>query len=117
MTTIIPDLVQAERALPKHADVVIVGGGIVGTSTALFLAERGVSVALCEKGLIGAEQSARNWGWVRQMGRDPAEVPLAVESLALWRGLNERVGAETGFRQTGITYLCETQKESAAYEE
>lgn len=117
MTTIIPDLVQAERALPKHADAVIVGGGIVGTSTALFLAERGVSVALCEKGLIGAEQSARNWGWVRQMGRDPAEVPLAVESLALWRGLNERVGAETGFRQTGITYLCDTQKESADYEE
>lgn len=117
MTTIIPDPVVAVRTIPKQADVVVVGGGIVGASTALFLAERGVSVALCEKGLIGAEQSGRNWGWVRQMGRDPAEVPLAVESLALWRGLNERAGAETGFRQTGITYLCETERESAAYEE
>lgn len=117
MTTIIPDPVVAARTLPSRADVVVVGGGIVGVSTALFLSERGVCVALCEKGLIGAEQSGRNWGWVRQMGRDPAEIPLAVESLALWRGLNARVGAETGFRQTGITYLCETEQDSAAYEE
>lgn len=117
MSTIIPDPVLCERTLPDQVDVVVIGGGIVGASTALFLAECGVSVALCEKGLIGAEQSGRNWGWVRQMGRDPAEVPLAVESLAIWRGLDERIGAETGFRQTGITYLCSSEHESAAYEE
>jgi glycine/D-amino acid oxidase-like deaminating enzyme len=116
MSTIIPDPVLSKTMPPSQVDVVIVGGGIVGASTALFLAERGVSVALCEKGLIGGEQSSRNWGWVRQMGRDPAEVPLAVESLALWRGLNERVGAETGFRQTGISYLCSNAREMAAYE-
>ncbi|MGW8171557.1 MAG: FAD-dependent oxidoreductase [Stutzerimonas stutzeri] len=46
-------------------DVVVIGGGIIGVSTALELAERGVSVALCEKGGIGEEQSSRNWGWVR----------------------------------------------------
>ena len=117
MSNIIPDPVIASEQLPQKVDVVIVGGGIIGVSTALFLAERGVSVALCEKGLIGAEQSGRNWGWVRQMGRDPAELPLAMESLALWRGMNERIGDETGFRQTGITYLCTNARETAAYEE
>jgi glycine/D-amino acid oxidase-like deaminating enzyme len=117
MSTIIPDPVVTDARLPEKVDVVIIGGGIVGTSTALFLAQAGVSVALCEKGLIGAEQSGRNWGWVRQMGRDPAELPLAIESLRLWRGMNERVEAETGFRQTGITYLCTNARETQAYEE
>lgn len=117
MSRIIPDPVATPQDLPGRVDVVIIGGGIVGASTALFLAERGISVALCEKGLIGAEQSARNWGWVRQMGRDPAEIPLAIESLRIWRGLNERIGAETGFRQTGITYLCDTDADVAMYEE
>lgn len=116
MSTIIPDPVVTDTRLPEKVDVVVVGGGIVGASTALSLAEAGVSVLLCEKGLIGAEQSGRNWGWVRQMGRDPSEIPLAIESLRLWRGMNARVGAETGFRQTGITYLCANAREVAAYE-
>ncbi len=43
------DPVPAGDSQPKSADVVIVGGGIIGVSTALFLAKRGVSVVLCEK--------------------------------------------------------------------
>src|SRR5919112_1247966 len=93
------DPVESDRQLPEHADVVIIGGGIIGVSTALFLAERGVSTLLCEKGVIAGEQSGRNWGWCRTMGRDPRELPLALESLKLWRGLNQRIGDETGFRQ------------------
>ncbi|EBA18764.1 amino acid deaminase, putative, partial [Roseobacter sp. SK209-2-6] len=65
---------QADLALPKRADVVVVGGGIVGASTALELAERGHSVLLCEKGQIAGEQSSRNWGWVRISQRDPREI-------------------------------------------
>ena len=110
------DPVRSDEALPGHADVVIVGGGIIGTSTALFLAEKGVSVALCEKGHIAGEQSSRNWGWCRQMGRDPREVPLIIESLRLWRGMNRRVEAETGFRQCGIMYLAENSAELAELE-
>jgi glycerol-3-phosphate dehydrogenase len=53
---------ETDHALPKKADVVIIGGGIIGVSTALFLAERGVDVVLCEKGVLGGEQSSRNWG-------------------------------------------------------
>ena len=116
MSRIIPDSVPSGAPLPEKVDVVVIGGGIVGVCTALFLAERGVSVALCEKGLIAGEQSGRNWGWVRQMGRDPAEIPLAMDSLSLWRGMNERIGDETGFRPTGIAYLCRDAKQEAHYE-
>ncbi len=116
MSRIIPDPVTGAADLPEAVDVVVIGGGIVGVSTALTLAERGVSVALCEKGLIGGEQSGRNWGWVRQMGRDPAEIPLAMQSLASWREMNARIGEETGFRQTGIAYLCRNAKQEAEYE-
>ncbi len=101
----------SRASLPKSADVVIVGGGIVGVCSALFLARRGMRVCLCEKGRIACEQSSRNWGWVRQMGRDPVEMPLAIESLMLWRRFETDFGIDTGFRQTGITYLCRTDNE------
>jgi glycine/D-amino acid oxidase-like deaminating enzyme len=116
MSSMIAEAVVVSANVPAQADVVIVGGGIIGVSTAYFLAERGVSVALCEKGLIVAEQSSRNWGWVRQMGRDPVELPLAISSLDLWRGLDERLADTTGFLQTGISYLSETLGEMDAYE-
>ncbi|WP_152613448.1 NAD(P)/FAD-dependent oxidoreductase, partial [Inquilinus limosus] len=110
------DPVASDPALPGRADVVVVGGGIIGAATALFLAEKGLSVALCEKGRIGGEQSSRNWGWCRKMGRDPSELPLAIESLRLWEGMNTRVEAETGFRKAGIFYLCETPQDIAQHE-
>ncbi|MFO0991387.1 MAG: FAD-binding oxidoreductase [Hyphomicrobiales bacterium] len=106
----------SDTSLPRRVDVAIIGGGIAGVSTALELAERGVSTALFEKGIIGGEQSSRNWGWCRQMGRDTREIPLILESLKLWRRMNERVEAETGFTQCGIIYLCETDEELAARE-
>ena len=110
------DPVRSDPHLPDRAGVVVIGGGIIGASTALFLAEKGHSVVLCEKGRIGGEQSSRNWGWCRTMGRDAREIPLAIESLRLWRGMNARTNRETGFRQAGIAYLCETEKEVAAQE-
>ncbi len=102
---------QGDAKQPKTVDVVIIGGGIVGITTALTLAERGVSVAVCEKGCIAGEQSSRNWGWTRQMGRDAAEIPLTMASLKLWSEMNTRIGAETGWRRTGITYLCHNQRD------
>ena len=70
------DLVQSDTGLPERVGVVIIGGGIIGTCTALFLAEKGHSVVLCEKGRIGGEQSSRNWGWCRTMGRDAQQRSL-----------------------------------------
>jgi glycine/D-amino acid oxidase-like deaminating enzyme len=100
------DRFSADKTMPSSSDVVVIGGGIIGASTALFLAERGLKTVLCEKGQISGEQSGRNWGWCRSMGRDPRELPLMLESLRLWRGMNARLGAETGFRQCGTLYLC-----------
>src|SRR6266545_2254030 len=102
------DPVATDEVLPASADVVIIGGGIIGTSTALFLAQRGVSAVLVEKGHIAGEQSSRNWGWCRKMVRDPRELPLIIEGMRLWERMNQTVEAETGFRNCGIMYLAET---------
>jgi glycine/D-amino acid oxidase-like deaminating enzyme len=110
------DPVPSDEKLPARADVVIVGGGIIGISTALFLAQRGVSVVLCEKGHIAGEQSSRNWGWCRKMARDPREIPLIIESLRLWERMNGTVDAETGFRTCGIMYLGENAEELGGME-
>ena len=110
------DPVASDEALPPRADVVVIGGGIIGTSAALFLAQRGVSVALVEKGHIAGEQSSRNWGWCRKMVRDPREIPLIIASLRLWQGMNQMVEAETGFHTCGIMYLAESAADLARLE-
>ncbi|TMI02923.1 MAG: FAD-binding oxidoreductase, partial [Betaproteobacteria bacterium] len=73
-----------KEALPGEADVVIVGGGIVGCAAAYYLAKRGASAVLIEKDEIGRAQSGRNWGFIRQQGRDPLELPLMIESNRIW---------------------------------
>ncbi|MEI2808079.1 NAD(P)/FAD-dependent oxidoreductase [Albidovulum sp.] len=102
--------------LPDAADVVVIGGGVIGVMAAWFLARRGVRVVLCEKGRIAGEQSSRNWGWVRQQGRDPAELPLMIEALSIWKGLGAEVGADLGFRQTGVLYLAGKTADTARHE-
>ena len=96
----------APETIPSAADVVIIGGGIVGVSTAWFLARQGVNVVLCEKGHIAGEQSSRNWGWVRQQGRDPRELPMMIESMRIWRTLAEDIGEDVGFSQGGCIFTA-----------
>ena len=103
------------RVLPGVVDVAIIGGGIVGCSAAYFLAREGLRVALFEKGRIAGEQSGRNWGWVRQQGRSPVELPLMMRSLQLWLELGEELG-DIGFRQGGSLYLAETDAQLAELE-
>jgi glycine/D-amino acid oxidase-like deaminating enzyme len=52
----------------KEVDVIIIGGGVIGVFSALYLRRAGKTVALYEKGRIAGEQSSRNWGWIRQQG-------------------------------------------------
>src|SRR5215475_13611814 len=104
------DPVDTDLALPAQVDVAIIGGGIIGMSTALALRQKGHSVVVCEKGHVAGEQSSRNWGWCRVSRRDPREIPLAIEALRMWRGLNQLVEGETGFRQTGILFGCENER-------
>jgi glycine/D-amino acid oxidase-like deaminating enzyme len=96
--------------LPAEVDVVVIGAGIAGTATAFFLAERGVEVLLCEKGRVAGEQSSRNWGWVRQQGRDWAELPIMMEANRIWRALATRTG-EPGlaFTPSGCLYLTDSR--------
>ena len=103
--------------LPRSADVAIIGGGIIGCSAAYFLAKQGVSVALLEKGRVAGEQSGRNWGWVRQQGRSPIELPLMMRSLGLWRDLSEDLGEDIGFTQGGSLYLAEDSSQLAELEQ
>jgi glycine/D-amino acid oxidase-like deaminating enzyme len=109
------DPTVTDEILPPHVDVVVIGGGIIGVSAALFLARQGVSVLLCEKGRIAGEQSSRNWGWVRKTGRDLREVPLIIESLRMWEEF-AREGIETGFRQSGVLYVAQQDSDRERHE-
>lgn len=101
---------------PHAADVVVIGGGIAGVMSAWYLAKSGQKVVLCEKGRIAGEQSGRNWGWIRQQGRDPAELPLMIEALSIWRGLETKAQSDFGFRETGVPYLANGLDDLAKYE-
>ncbi|MER9959062.1 FAD-binding oxidoreductase [Mesorhizobium australicum] len=107
--------VHGDIELPKEVDCVVIGGGIVGASTALELAESGLRVALCEKGGIGQEQSSRNWGWIRISRRDPREIPLMAEALRIWPTLSARTGRDTGYVRAGIVFTCTSDRESEQY--
>ncbi len=110
------DAVHDSPALPEQVDVVVIGGGIVGTTAAYELARQGVSVALLEKGLIGGEQSSRNWGWVRQQNRDMFELPLAMYSLERWEAFSTEIGRDVGFRRNGIVYTTDSPESLAKWE-
>ncbi|MFC4276446.1 NAD(P)/FAD-dependent oxidoreductase [Achromobacter aloeverae] len=100
--------------LPAAVDVAIIGGGIVGISAAYALARAGVRVAVFEKGTLACEQSSRNWGWVRTLGRDLPEVPLALRANQLWQDIQAL--ADVGFRRNGMLYLQETQDDAAGHQ-
>ena len=107
--------ISTSATLPSEADVVVIGGGIVGTCTAYYLARRGIQVVLLEKGRIGAEQSSRNWGWCRQQNRDARELPMATKSLALWDAMAGEIGESVGFRRCGLLYLSDNNAEIAGW--
>jgi glycine/D-amino acid oxidase-like deaminating enzyme len=108
--------VQNSKDFPKQVDVVVIGAGIVGSSTAYELARKGKSVALIEKGIVAGEQSGRNWGWVRQQNRDLHELPLAIFSLQRWGELGAELGADLGFRRAGALFATRDPQELARWE-
>lgn len=93
------------------SDVVVIGAGITGASAALELAERGARVTLVDG--IGPAAMASGWtlAGVRQSGRHPAELPLALRAVELWPDLAEKLGHETGYRQKGNLRLARTSDE------
>ena len=112
------EVVQVSNSpdFPTEVDVVVVGAGIVGTCTAYELARKGVSVCLIDKGIVGGEQSSRNWGWVRQQNRDLHELPLAMYSLRRWGEFGEELGRDVGFRREGILYCTRDRADLERWE-
>jgi len=102
----VTEKIETDAAPPPHADVVLIGAGIIGVSAALHLARLGHAVVLCEKGEIAGEQSSRNWGWVRKTARDQREIPLIIEALRMWGEFRDQ-GIETGFQECGVLYVAD----------
>lgn len=98
----------------RQADVIVVGGGLMGTATAFFLRRRGLSVILLERDRIGSHASGTNFGNVRRQGRFPAQLPLANRSRRIWGQLPELLGADVEFLQTGHirAAICEDGEHS-----
>lgn len=101
--------------LPARADVVVLGGGVIGVMAAWHLAERGLKVVVCEKGRVAGEQSSRNWGWIRQQGRDFGELPIMMESRRLWEAMAAEIPG-IGFQSHGVMYLARSHDEMFGFE-
>lgn len=103
--------------LPEEVDVVVIGGGVIGIFSALNIARSGLSVMVIEKGRIAGEQSSRNWGWIRQHGRDAAELPIMMEASQLWESIDKEVKGRTGLKRVGVMYLSQTEADQVKREE
>lgn len=97
--------------MSKTADVIIIGSGVIGCATAYYLAKKGTSVIVLDKDEnIGKGGSARNGGGVRQSGRDPRELPLAMYAVNnLWPTLSEELGVNVEYHKKGNLRLGKTE--------
>lgn len=87
-------------------DVVIVGGGIMGASAAFFLRQRGRSVSLLERELVGRQASGTNFGNVRRQGRPLWQLPLSNRASNVWRQSKELLGVDVEYLQSGHLTVC-----------
>lgn len=98
--------------MANTADVIIVGGGIIGSSIAYYLVKKGTSVIVLEgSDHIGNGGSSRNGGGVRQSGRDPRELPLVMYGIKnFWPTLSEELEVDCEYHQDGNLRLGKTEK-------
>ena len=101
--------------MTRTADVIIIGGGLHGCSTALHLALRGLKPVLVEKDYAGRHASGVNAGGVRQLARHIAEIPLSIASMAIWEKIEELVGDDCGFASHGTVLVAESEQELAGF--
>lgn len=106
---------RLDATLPSRADVVVIGGGIIGTSVAYHLAQAGVhGVVLLERDTLGSGSSAKPLGGVRATFSDPANILLGQRSLESYETFAESFGTDIGLQQVGYLFLCRSDAELAA---
>ena len=110
------DPVTTSPRQPDATTVVIIGGGIIGLTAALTLAERNIPVVVLEKGRLAGEQSSRNLGWVRKTNRHAHDIPLALAADRLWAEMPQRVGSDVGYRQAGIMFIGRNDAQMGMHE-
>ena len=93
------------------AEVVVIGGGVSGLSSAYFLARAGKDVVVVEKGTVGGEASGRSGGMISERVDEPPLIPLAVESLRLWPTLDDELGYPTEFTHQGRLQVAVMEEE------
>ena len=101
---------------PQKSDVLIIGGGIMGSTSAFFLRRRGHSVTLLERDQIGQYASGVNFGNVRRQGRYLGQLELANRSWALWKRLPELIDDDLEFIASGHMRVCYREDEIAELE-
>ena len=101
--------------LPRRADVVVLGGGIVGLAAAFELAEQGMKVCLLDRSQAGSAQSTRNWGFIRQQGRSVEELPLMIEATQMWLELEKRLDCDIDLVQGGNLRLTDSPDRAEDY--
>jgi sarcosine oxidase subunit beta len=92
--------------MPQAFDAIIIGGGIMGCSTALELARRGLDVALLERKTIGEGPTGKSSAIIRQHYSNELTARMALYSLRVFQHFDERVGGESGFTETGFLALA-----------
>lgn len=102
--------------LPAGADVVVIGGGVIGVSTAFHLAEAGAEVLLLERGEFGEGSTSKAAGGVRAQFSDPVNIELGRRSLRAFEEFGHRPGAEIDLTQHGYLFLLSDPDDVAAFE-
>lgn len=82
-------------------DVIVLGGGLMGTAATFFLRRRGLAVTLIERHRVGTGATVASFGNIRRTGRHLTQLPLAHRSRALWGEAEILLGRDVEFRSTG----------------
>jgi sarcosine oxidase, subunit beta len=110
-------MTASRRPVPSSAAVVVIGGGVVGLSTAYHLARRGVrDVVLLDKDALGSGSTSKAAGGVRAQFSDPVNVTLGARSLETFRNFPSLFGQEIDLHQVGYLFLLSSPEAVAAFE-